>query len=113
MIIKSPKDNSLYKWTSHVKGKMIFYRLSESKILRTIRNYIRKQSGLAPDTVCYMARNDKPKRKEEVWVMTKINSTKSGKMIIISAWLYPGISQPGSEIPVPVDILEEILKEFV
>ncbi len=110
--MKFPKDNSLRKWTSHVKGKMIFYRLSESKILRTIRNYIRKQSGLVPNTICYMMRNDKPKRKEEVWVMAQEDTAESGKMVIISAWLYPGISQPGSEVPVPADMLEEILKEF-
>ena len=113
MFMKFPKDTPKLQWTSHVKGKMIFYRLSESKILRIIRNYTRKQSGLAPNTVCYMIRNDKLKHREEVWVMVQKDTAKSVKMIIISTWLYPGVSRPNSEIPVPSDILEEILKEFI
>ena len=113
MDIKFPKDNFNRKWTQHVKNKMVFYRISESKILRTIRNYSRKQGGLAPNTVCYMMRNDKLKNKEEVWVMAQEDAAKSGKVTIISAWIYPGISKPDLDIPIPVNILEEILREFV
>jgi hypothetical protein len=112
MFIKFPKDTLQIRWTKHVKNKMSFYRLSESKILRTIRNYSRKQRGLAPNTICYMMRNDKLKRKEEVWVMTTDDTAKSGKMTIISTWLYPGTSKIDSEIPIPADILAEILEKF-
>jgi hypothetical protein len=31
---------------------------------------------------------------------------------IISAWKYPGKTKPGSPIPIPQDILEEILKDY-
>ena len=112
MFIKFPKDNLKLKWTSHVKSKMVFYRLSESRILRTIRNYSRKQSGLAPNTMCYMVRNDKLKRQEEVWVMVQDNAAKSGNRVIISAWIYPGVSKPDVGVPIPEDILEEILNKF-
>ncbi len=31
---------------------------------------------------------------------------------IISAWKYPGITKPGEPIPIPQDILEEILQNY-
>ena len=113
MFFKFPKDTSQIQWTKHVKNKMVFYRLSASKTRCVLRKYVRKQSGLAPHTVCYMIRNDKLKRQEEIWVMTQNNPAKSGKTVIISAWLYPGISPIDANIPIPPDLLEEILKEFV
>ncbi len=31
------------------------------------------------------------------------------KIRIISAWRYPGVTKKGNEIPIPHDILEELL----
>ena len=33
---------------------------------------------------------------------------KKSKILMISAWRYPGISKPGSQIPIPEDIFKEI-----
>lgn len=119
-----PKDDAATHWTSHVTRKMIFYGLSASKIRSVIRNFQRKEEGVAVNTVAYMVRNDKPKRQEEIWVMAqRVNSDKrtatsgkeesrkiigGNKLIIISAWRYPGTSKPGKDIPIPQDILDEL-----
>ena len=34
------------------------------------------------------------------------------RLILISAWRYPGKSKPGKEIPIPDDILEKIKQEL-
>lgn len=103
-----PKDDKNYKWTSHIKGKMMYYRLSAQKIKSVLRFYDRKEEGIAPNTSAVMKRNDTPKRKEEIWVMYKGKS----KVILISAWRYPGISKKGNKIPIPDEILAEIKTWF-
>jgi len=134
MLFKFPKDDKNFSWTSHVKGKMLQYRLSEQKIKTVMRNPNRKEVGIAPNTSAVMKRNDTPKRKEEIWVMFQIvpqNGTRGQmqtttrrprgraspsagtyaecqKSRIISAWRYPGISPEGKKIPIPDDILEEL-----
>ena len=40
----------------------------------------------------------------------KTQSSKGRKIKVISAWKYPGITQPGDPIPIPPDIFAEILK---
>lgn len=115
MLVKFPKDTFDTSWTSHVKRKMLFYSLSEQKIKGVIRNPKRKEDGVAPETIAVMQRNDKPKKKEEIWVMyaelknKEIKKIKN-KMIIISAWRYPGISKRGEGVPVPDGVLEELKK---
>ena|SRR3989304_5617504 len=106
MLFKFPKDNDKRRWTRHVKNKMLHYALSESRILRVINNPKRKEEGIAPSTVAVMQRNDKSKRKEEIWVMFQEKS--KPKITIISAWRYPGESKPGKAIPIPEDILAEL-----
>lgn len=110
MLFKFPKDDRYFSWTSHVKGKMIQYRLSEQKIKTVMKNPDRKEEGIAPNTSAMMKRNDTPKRKEEIWAMYQKKSKVKGQMskVIISAWRYPGISPKGKEIPIPEDILEEL-----
>ncbi len=122
MLIKFPKNTYDIRWTDHVKRKMIFYGLSEQKIRGVIRNFKRKEDGVAPNTVAFMQRNDKPKRKEEIWVMVADNSKikdqiskirnkigdKNSKTMIISAWRYPGISKVRDGVPVPEDVIEEL-----
>ena len=105
MLFKFPKDDKNFSWTSHVKNKMLHYRISEQKIKTILKNPSRKEEGIAPNTSAFMKRNDTPKRKEEMWVMFQ----KLGrKLRIISAWRYPGISPKGKEIPIPEDILKEL-----
>ena len=125
MLFKFPKDDKYFSWTSHVKGKILRYRLSEQKIKTVLKNPDRKEEGIAPNTSAVMKRNDTPKRKEEIWVMFVLQSKTRGitqnktqnnaenkkaplQIRIISAWRYPGISPKGKEIPIPNDILEEL-----
>lgn len=113
MLIKFPKDDRQFTWTRHIKNKMIFYGLSEQRIRGVLNSPKRKEEGIAPNTVAAMKRNDKTKRKEEIWVMyqklTDNKSYKSGaKLRMISAWRYPGVSKPGAQIPIPEDILNEL-----
>jgi len=115
---------------------MLFYRISEQKIKTILKNQHRREEGIAPNTVAVMMRNDTPKRKEEIWVMfadasnpkLRMHPNASNKnlkktrpykpvasgprMIMISTWRYPGKSKPGTEIPIPDDILSEIQKEW-
>lgn len=105
MLFKFPKDDKNFSWTSHVKSKMIQYRLSEQKIKTVLKNPSRKEEGIAPNTSAVMKRNDTPKRKEELWVMFQ---KKNSKITVISAWRYPGVSPKGKEIPFPEDVLAEL-----
>jgi hypothetical protein len=108
------KDNKYY-WTNHALQKMAFYRLSEGRIKKILRSPHRVERGIAPDTTASMQRNDTKKRKEEIWVMwnknvkcQKSNVKSSGKIIIISAWRYPGISPVGKKIEIPEDVLADL-----
>lgn len=105
MFGKFPKDDRRTLWTSHVKRKMLFYGLSEQRIRSILRNYERKEDGIAPQTVAVMLRNDKPKKKEEIWVMY---ATKALKMVIVSAWRYPGITKVKDKPMVPDDVMDEL-----
>ena len=108
--------------------KMAFYRLSESRVKRVLRNPGRTEEGIAPDTNASMRRNDSKKRKEEIWVMWQKavnkkqltansrnekskNRFSREKTIIISAWRYPGVSPVGKKIEIPQDTLEFLQKE--
>lgn len=129
MLTRFPKDDSRFRWTRHIKNKMLFYGLSEQRIKLVLSQPKRKEDGVAPKTVAVMKRNDRGKRKEEVWVMYQklthskklttdnekndhelkvINYDSRTKLIMISAWRYPGISKPGREIPIPEEIREEL-----
>lgn len=102
-----------FVWTNHVKAKMKFYRLSESRVKRVVRHPLRIEEGIAPNTVACMQRNDGTKRKEELWIMYQTKS-KLGKWVVrvISAWRYPGTSPKRN--PIPQEILSEVssLLEF-
>lgn len=109
MIFRFPKDDKKYHWTQHIKDKMLFYGISEQKIKTILKSPDRHEEGIAPNTNAAMKRNDKPKRKEEMWVMYK---KRGGKSLMISAWRYPGKSKAGKEIPIPDDVLSEIEKQW-
>ena len=119
-------------WTEHSKIKMRQYGLSKQKLLGILYRPERKEKGIASGTTAVMKTNKvffkekkitlanawkKPKRSPgEIWIMyrdSKESPQKGAVQIrkIISAWRYPGISKPGEEIPVPDDILRELLNE--
>jgi len=116
-------------WTEHSKIKMKQYGLSKQKLLGILYKPERKEKGIVPGTLAVMKTNkvffkekqitlknawQKPRRAPgEIWLMYRDTKTASLGPIrkIISAWRYPGISKPGEEIPIPQDILQEILKK--
>ena len=112
MLIRFPKDDKYFSWTRHMKNKMFFYSISESKVKSVFKNPTRKEEGVAPKTSATMKRNDSKSKKEEIWVMYQSgnikNKTKNGKTILISAWRYPGVSKKSDKIPIPDDILEAL-----
>lgn len=131
MQFKLPKDSEKYKWTNHVKDKMLYYGISESLIKRIVRFPKRKEEGIAPGTTAIMQPTSS--KKQEIWVMYQpLHQTSTGseaaglpsarygvraslqpKVKIISAWRYPGISPAGKKIPIPDEILQELEKELI
>lgn len=101
-----------YIWTNHILQKMRFYRLSESRIRRILRNPKRIEEGIAPDTVASMQFSGNKKRAEEIWVMWQKKSENNKKFILISAWRYPGTSPVGKKISIPENVLDD-LKSFL
>jgi|SRR3989339_1043928 len=151
MRLKPLEKDKKYIWTNHALQKMRFYRLSESRVRRILRNPERTEDGVAPDTIASMqpagskklfqpaspellrcrrrfspilAGDKQAQGKGEIWVMwqknkkMKIKNEKqqfksknhgnSKKIIIISAWRYPGISPINKPIKIPEDVLEDL-----
>lgn len=105
MLFKFPKDNEKISWTKHVKEKMRFYGLSESRLRRVLLNPKRKETGIAPDTIAVMQSTGSEKHPTEIWLMYR----EAGKKIkIITAWRYPGISPVREPPPVPEDIVQDL-----
>jgi hypothetical protein len=119
MLFRPPKDTKEIHWTKHIKEKMREYQLSERRLLRIFRNPERKEEGIAPGTVAVMQTGGR-KRPYEIWLMYQIKisklksqNSKFKRIIMISAWKYPGKS-PVRKPPIPEEVLEnleEILKE--
>ena len=119
--------SSIFSWTNHSQIKMKQYMLSESRVKRVIRNPQRVEKGIAPNTLASMQKAGSKKHPYEIWTMYVINNSRtktqssksktsklsSGKIKVISAWKYPGITQPGDPVPIPPDIFEEIMKTLV
>lgn len=115
-----PKDTPRLKWTAHIKNKMIFYNLSGQQVLTIFRRPERVEEGVAPQTVAAMrtkkALGSKEKKSSEVWIMYRVSKRSvqqaSGLAIpvttLISAWRYPGVTKPGSPVPIPAEIREEL-----
>lgn len=95
-------------WTRHSKEKMRYYRLSENRLLRILRNPERKEIGIAPRTVAVMQRAGTKKHPTEIWLLYQKFQK---KLKIISAWRYPGISPVREPPPIPEDILWQLTKE--
>lgn len=77
MRFKLPQDDQKYRWTNHVKDKMIYYRISEGLIKRIVRFPQRIEEGIAPNTIAVMQARESVsrtagrlrKKREEIWVM--------------------------------------------
>ncbi|MBI2064035.1 MAG: hypothetical protein HYT65_03540 [Candidatus Yanofskybacteria bacterium] len=119
MQFKLPKDSDKYRWTNHVKDKMLYYGISEGLIKRIVRFPKRKEDGVAPKTIAVMQPTSS--KKQEIWVMYQLRRQQGpesytyGKAVsseekktIISAWRYPGVSPVGKKIPIPEEILQEL-----
>ena len=112
---------------------MRYYGLSENRVLRILRNPKRVESGIAENTTAAMQRAGSIKHPYEIWMMhqTKLKRpaspnaslggqrakgkskkdyllNKEKQLVIISAWKYPGVTKPGSEIPIPEDTMKEL-----
>ena len=117
MEFKLPKNTDKFSWTNHSARKMLQYQLSEARVKRVINNPKRKELGIAPGTIAVMQPNSS-KHGYEVWVMyqikSKVKNQKSKtpdsgqKIVIITAWKYPGKSPVRGNIPIPLEILEEL-----
>lgn len=98
-------------WTKHSKRKMNYYRLSEARVKRVLKNPKRKEMGVAPGTIAVMQANSS-KHTSEIWVMYQIINSKikdkNSKVKVITAWRYPGKSPIRGPIPIPYEILEEL-----
>jgi len=81
---------------------MRYYRLSEQRVKRVIRNPERVEEGIAENTIAVMQPFGNKKDKE-IWVM--VADTKE-KRRVISAWIYPARTKAGEPLP------EEITREF-
>lgn len=92
-------------WTRHSKDKMRYYRLSENRLKRILRNPARKEIGIAPRTIAVMQRAGTKKHPTEIWLLYQ---KEKKKLKIISAWRYPGRSPVREPPPIPEDILFEI-----
>lgn len=76
-----------------------------------MRSPKRSEKGIAEGTIAVMQPTGS-KKPSEVWVMYQAPSKRgTGRKIIITAWRYPGVSPVRDEIPIPVDILEELKRE--
>jgi len=102
-----PKDDLNYIWTAHSKRKLFQYGLGPGVIKRVVRHPDRKEEGIAEKTVAVMKDKSSKSTKKELWVMYQMFK---GKKKIISAWIYPGKTEPGAEIYVPDEVWEEIQK---
>ncbi|MDP3963254.1 MAG: DUF4258 domain-containing protein [bacterium] len=105
-----PKNDARYLWTNHAIRKMAFYRLSQGRIRRVLRNPARIEEGVAPGTVAAMQTDGSGAKSREIWVMYQ---EVGKKRRIITAWRYPGKSPIRKKIPIPQDIVEELEREGI
>ncbi|PIT92305.1 MAG: hypothetical protein COU08_03270 [Candidatus Harrisonbacteria bacterium CG10_big_fil_rev_8_21_14_0_10_42_17] len=119
MFPKLLQNDKHFSWTNHIKNKMLFYGLSEQRIRTVFKSPDRREEGIVEYTVAAMQKAKTRKNPEEVWIMyahaDKLKPTnhfaitgKTGKIIMISAWRYPGVTKPGATIFVPEDTLTEL-----
>lgn len=109
MLSNKKQLDKKYVWTNHILQKIRFYRLSESRVKKVLRLPKRIEEGIAPETTASMQPSGSKKRKEEIWVMWQKKKEKGrSKIILISAWRYPGETPIGRKIFIPNDVLEDL-----
>jgi len=96
-----------YHWTNHAREKMRYYHFSEQRVKRVLNSPKRVEEGIAPNTIAMMQVAGSKKHPYEIWVM--IQKTKIRRKII-SAWKYPGRTNPRSEIA--LDFLKREYSEY-
>ena len=101
-------------WTSHAKGKMMFYGLSPMRVRRVLHSPKRIEEGVAPKTVAMMQPASQKRTalgkeswSQELWVM--VQDTPNQRKVI-SAWRYPGMSKVRGEI---AQFMKNEYKEFI
>lgn len=106
--------NSYIRWTKHSRAKLRQYNLSESRVKRVVRHPFRIEKGIAPNTIACLQKAGSKKHPYELWVMYQIKKVenKVSLLTIISAWKYPGTTNPGDPIPIPPEILGEIIEDL-
>ncbi|MFH1610723.1 MAG: hypothetical protein ABIA91_02420 [Patescibacteria group bacterium] len=110
-ITKEPKNTEKYFWTEHAKAKLKQYGLSPARVIRVINHPKRQEEAIVPTCIGCMQQIGN-KKKTEIWAMYQLVKNKK-QIKIITAWRYPGITKPGTPIPIPEDIqneLEQIIK---
>jgi len=119
MRFKEPKNTRTIFWTKHVKEKMRFYNLSETRLKKLLKNPERIERGIAPKTVAIMQTTKAKKRPTEIWLMYQKRKLKTQNsklktenevIVIISAWRYPGKS-PIGQPPIPEETLKILKNE--
>lgn len=89
---------------------MAFYKLSRQRVLHVLNSPRRIEEGVAPRTVAMMVPaslktvGKKETWNQEIWAMVE---DAKDQRIIISAWRYPGMTKPKSEVA-----LEQMRKQY-
>lgn len=98
-----------YIWTWHVRDKMRYYRLTESRITRIIRHPARVEEGIFENAIACMQPAE-GKKYSEIWTLYVLAGPSAkgqkSKVKIITAWRYPGHSPERD--PIPAEVLREI-----
>ncbi len=111
MRFKFPEDDRRFTWTRHIKNKMLFYGLSEQKIRGVFKSPTRLVHGVAEETIAAMKSLTAKRRHEEIWIMYRPEKRRVGKLariLMISAWRYPGESNPSQAVPIPEEVIAEL-----
>lgn len=121
MQFKTPKNTEKYEWTQHAVIKMKQYGLTAQRTLRVVKNPQRVEEGIVKNTIAVMqpsslrTKDGKRTWSREIWAMYQIKrvahnvkreTISNQKILIISAWRYPGVSPKRD--PIPEDILREL-----
>ena len=107
------QQDGIFYWTKHSQEKLRQYGLSASRIKRLIRHSERIEAGIAPETWASMQTAGSKKHPYEIWTMYIVEKARKQSIKIISAWKYPGKTNPGDPVPIPPDIFEEIIQDLL
>ncbi len=121
--INNIKDDRKFKWTDHAKRKVMHYGLSPNKIKSIIRAPQRLEESIVEGVAAAMRVAGSRKNPYEVWTMFQVIEKRgkdikmNGKKLpgkpqkqikIISAWKYPGFTEPGDPVPIPENTIMEL-----